>query len=440
MVNEWFSSLPEAWEVCRLDQVATVIDSLHETPVYSDAGRPMVRVTDVQRGFLNLSKALRVTEDVFLKFTQRYTPKLGDIVFSRVGSYGNASYVNTDEPFCLGQNTAVLSPRINGRFLHMFLQSAAARQQIEQAAVGSTQKTISLKSIGALQIPIPPAGELEAIAYILGMLDDKIELNRQMNETLEEMARALFKSWFVDFDPVRAKAEGRDPGLPKHLADLFPDSFEDSELGEIPKGWGVGSVESLCTSITSGGTPARSNPFFWKGGKIPWFKTGELLDGPLLESEEYITEAALAESSCKLWPAGTILFALYASPTVGRLGVLTYPGTSNQAAAGLIARPKYGIPFVRRLLLEARPKLQSIAVGAAQQNINQGTLKAHKVLVPYENVADAYSRLISPLDERQITLSTEVGTLTKLRDILLPKLISGELRVKDAERFASAAV
>jgi type I restriction enzyme S subunit len=135
-----------------------------------------------------------VTEDVFQEFTRRYAPKRGDIVFSRVGSYGNASYANTDVPFCLGQNTALLSPRINGRFLHLFLQSTDAQRQIEQVVVGSTQKTISLKSISALQVPIPPAEELEAIAHILGTLDDKIELNRRMSETLEAMARALFKS------------------------------------------------------------------------------------------------------------------------------------------------------------------------------------------------------------------------------------------------------
>jgi type I restriction enzyme S subunit len=318
-----------------------------------------------------------------------------------------------------------------------FLMYALAVADISGYLTGSTMPKLTQGNMHRLPLLAPPVDEQRAIAHILGTLDDKIELNRRMNETLEAMARALFQSWFVDFDPVRAKAEGRDPGLPKPLADLFPDSFENSELGEIPKGWKVGTVESLCDSITSGGTPARMNPQFWDEGKIPWFKTGELLDGPLIESEEHITEVALAGSSCKLWPAGTILFALYASPTVGRLGVLTYPGTSNQAAAGLIARPEFGVPFLRRLLLEARGKLQSIAVGAAQQNINQGVLKAHSAVIPIQNVASTYSRLMSVLDERQVTLSKEVNSLAALRDTLLPKLISGELRVKAAERLVA---
>ena len=149
------------------------------------------------------------------------------------------------------------------------------------------------------QIPLlaPPLPEQRAIAHILGTLDDKIELNRRTNETLEAMARALFQSWFVDFDAVRAKAKGRDPGLPQPLADLFPARLGDSELGEIPAGWEVNEIDSLCQSITSGGTPARMNRAFWENGTIPWFKTGELLDGPLLDSEEHITETALENSS-----------------------------------------------------------------------------------------------------------------------------------------------
>ena len=261
-----------------------------------------------------------------------------------------------------------------------------------------------------------------------------------MNETLEAMARALFRSWFVDFDPVRAKMAGRDPNLPKPLADLFPDRLVNSELGAIPEGWEVVNLESLCVSITSGGTPTRKNPVFWENGKIPWYKTGELLDNQLIDSGEHITETALDRSSCKLWPVGTVLFALYASPTVGRLGVLTRPGTANQATAGLIAKPEYGVPFLMRLLIKERTSLQSIAVGAAQQNINQGVLKAHRVIVPNVAIAGYFSRLVTPCDDQEIAISKESRTLSTLRDTLLPKLTSGELRIADNERIARRAI
>ena len=398
--------------------------------------------------------------------------------------------------------------------------------------------------IEALEIPLPPLSEQRAIAHVLGTLDDKIELNRRMNETLEEMARALFKSWFVDFlpvrakmaakqnnpslllpqaesgtwfvyaiecadgsldigqtenlrqrwlqhssskggrwtkshppqrvaywekqpsrqaaverekwlktgfgrkwlkkeiatrrqtgDPVRAKIAGRDTGLPPDVADLFPDRLVDSELGPIPEGWGVADIESLCVSITSGGTPARNNPIFWERGTIPWYKTGELLDGPLIDSEEYITETAISNSSAKLWPAGTILFALYASPTVGRLGVLAKPGTANQATAGIIAKSAYGVPFLRRMLIEARDSLKAIAVGAAQQNINQRVLKTHRLIVPKTAVAGAYSRLMTTCDDQQAVMAEASRTLASLRDALLPKLVSGEVRVDPGQEI-----
>jgi len=294
---------------------------------------------------------------------------------------------------------------------------------------------LNTQILSALPVLLPSLQEQKAIAHILGTLDDKIELNRKTNETIEAIAKALFKSWFVDFDPVRAKAEGRPTGLPAEISDLFPDSFEDSELGEIPSGWSISCVNDLCEWVSSGGTPSRSRKDFWENGNIPWFKTGELNDAPLLDSAEKINELALGNSSCKYWEADTILFAIYASPTVGRLGVLTESGTSNQAAAGLKAKGVIGTPFLRRTLLFSRDELQNIAVGAAQQNINVQILKDHKVVAPGIPLASVYSKTISPLDEQQICLAKSTRELCLLRDALLPKLISGELRIPDAEKM-----
>jgi len=438
------AQLPSDWSWKRLDAVCQgVFDCPHSTPVLSEDGPYLARSQDVRSGVFRTDEAARVSEATYNERIARAEPRHGDLLYSREGTYfGIAAEVPAGVRVCLGQRMVLIRPSpsaVSFRFLRYWLNSPVMALHTGGHRDGSVAERLNLPTIRALPVAVPPLPEQRAIAHILGTLDDKIELNRRMNETLETMARALFKSWFVDFDPVRAKAEGRDPGLPKPIADLFPDRFEDSELGEIPAGWGVGAVESLCESITSGGTPARMNSFFWSDGTIPWFKTGELLDGPLIESEEHITEAAVAGSSCKLWPAGTILFALYASPTVGRLGVLTRPGTSNQAAAGLIAKPEVGVPFLRRLLLEARVRLQTIAVGAAQQNINQGVLKSHRAVIPNADVAGTYSRSVSSLDEQQGALSKQAHTLAALRDALLPKLISGELRVRDAERMVDAA-
>ena len=287
---------------------------------------------------------------------------------------------------------------------------------------------------------LPPLPEQRAIAHILGTLDDKIELNRRMSQTLEAMARALFKAWFVDFEPVRAKLEGRWqagqslPGLPAELYDLFPDRLVDSELGQIPEGWEVGTINDICSSIENGGTPRRMETQYWNGS-IPWFKTGELTDGPLLDSEEKITEIGLAKSSCKLWPTKTILVALYASPTVGRLGILETSATANQACSGLIAKANYGYLYLFYSLLFSRDRLQKIAVGAAQQNISQQVLRQHKIIIASSVIAQFFHRHVEAAYQYQVLLIAESRALAGLCDALLPKLIRGEMRVRDAERF-----
>ena len=253
------------------------------------------------------------------------------------------------------------------------------------------------------------------------------------------MARALFKSWFVDFDPVRAKMEGRDTGLPQHLADLFPDRMVESELEEIPEGWRIGTVQDVCTSVRNGSTPKRREPAYWDGGDIPWFKTGELTDGPLLDSEEHITSRGLAESSCEQWPVGTVLVALYASPTVGRLGVLTRPSASNQACSGLVPQEPFTSHFLFQSLYFAREELQRVAVGAAQQNISQAVVRDQKIVVPSDDCTAGFSSTMRSLFEASVVYSHEIETLADIRDILLPKLVSGQIRLRNAKQFVEVA-
>jgi type I restriction enzyme, S subunit len=197
------------------------------------------------------------------------------------------------------------------------------REGIQHEATGSVQDNINLEILGELRFPLPPLPEQRAIAQILGTLDDKIELNRRMNETLEAIARAIFKSWFVDFDPVRAKAEGRQPfGMDVETAALFPASFEDSPLGKIPKAWRAGKLDDII-DIYGGGTPKTSVREFWDG-TVPWFS---VVDAPrpsdvfAIDTEKKITEAGVENSSAKVLPAGTVVIS--ARGTVGRLEVIS---------------------------------------------------------------------------------------------------------------------
>jgi type I restriction enzyme, S subunit len=194
--------------------------------------------------------------------------------------------------------------------------------QVQHTGVSGFQYT---KFAETQRIPLPPLPEQRAIAHILGTLDDKIELNRRMSEILEAMARALFTSWFVDFDPVRAKAEGRDTGLPAHIADLFPDSFEGSELGEVPRGWSGKTVNDL-TDVVGSSTPSTKDSEFWIGGTHAWVTPKDLSGLPipvLLDTERRITDAGLSQIGSGLLPKGTVLLSSRAP--IGYLAITEIP-------------------------------------------------------------------------------------------------------------------
>jgi len=182
--------IPEEWDVVELDDTARVVDSLHQTPSFAEYGFPMVRVTDIKPGNLSFDGTLMVTEAVFADFTRNYKPRRGDIVLSRVGSYGVSSFVETDEPFCMGQNTVVLQPKLPPRFLYYALNSRSIRQQIEDGSYGSGYKSLSLKNIKELRIPVPPteaeqraiAGALSDVDELIGSLDQLIAKKRDLKQ------------------------------------------------------------------------------------------------------------------------------------------------------------------------------------------------------------------------------------------------------------------
>jgi type I restriction enzyme S subunit len=247
------------------------------------------------------------------------------------------------------------------------------------------------------------------------------------------MARALFKSWFVDFDPVRAKAEGHDPGLPKHLAHLFPDSFEDSELGEIPKGWQVRSIGNLA-DVAGGATPSTKEPAYWDGGTHAWATPKDLsgLSVPvLLDTERRITDAGLSQIGSGLLPKGTVLLSSRAP--IGYLAVAEIPVAINQ---GFIAMtPKMGTSNIFLLLWAsvAHEEIVSRANGSTFLEISKANFRPIPVVSPSAAVMRAFEGQTHHLYERVVAAERESRTLAALRNTLLPKLISGELRIPNTE-------
>ncbi|MEX5217456.1 MAG: restriction endonuclease subunit S [Nitrospira sp.] len=228
---------------------------------YVRVGTPIITVEHLGENRIKHEDVPCVSDEDFKRLS-RYQLRKGDIVFSRVGSVDRRALVReAEEGWLFSGRCLRVRPnksKIDSGYLSYLFGLPAFKEHIRAIAVGATMPSLNTTLLSDVAIPRPKSlGEQCTIAHILGTLDDKIELNRRINETLEAMARALFKSWFVDFDPVRARAEGRDHGLPKHIADLFPDSFEDSEPGEIPKGWKVVPILSQA-DILSGGTPKTS--------------------------------------------------------------------------------------------------------------------------------------------------------------------------------------
>jgi type I restriction enzyme S subunit len=401
-------------------------------------GVRFVNIRCLEDGRLITSKMSQISkEEAYGKYSH-FLLDADDYVVSSSGTLGRVATVQTEDlPCCLNTSVIRMRPANDGLergYLKYFLFSDYYKSQIFAFANGSAQLNYGPTHLKQMEIIAPPVADQKAIAHILGTLDDKIEQNRKTNETLEAIAKALFKSWFVDFDPVRAKAEGCPTGLPAEISDLFPDSFEDSELGEIPSGWEVKAISNLCRSISSGGTPSRKNSEYWIGGTIGWFKTGELRDSFLLESEERITQAGLNESSCKYFDKGDILFALYGA-TVGKMGIVTAPSTANQAAACLRPLEEIGTPFLEGMLYATRERLMNIATGAAQQNLYLGVVKEHAVVAPCKPLPKMFSQLVDPINQRRLCCLKESSSLSSFRDALLPKLISGEIRIPDAKKM-----
>jgi len=263
------------------------------------------------------------------------------------------------------------------------------------------------------EIPLPPLPTQRRIASILSAYDDLIENNTKRIEILEEMARSLYREWFVHF---------RFPGHEKV-------KLVDSELGKIPEGWEVLPLSEVFDT-SSGGTPSRKHPEYYEGGEIPWVKTRELNDTWIIDTEEKITELGLKKSSAKLFPKGTLLVAMYGA-TVGVLGVLDLDACTNQACCAVLPKngSAFGLAFARGYFFEIRQQLIGQALGAAQPNISQQVICRQPVVRPPESLAGLFEQTSGPILELSGNLIRKNQVLRQTRDILLPKLISGEIDV-----------
>lgn len=357
------------------------------------------------------------------------------VVIGRSGSLGGGQFI---EGAYWPLNTTLWVKDFKGndpRYCYYLIRSI----DFQQFNVGSGVPTLNRNHIHPLPILLPPIDDQRRISGILAALDDRIDNLRQTNATLEAIAQALFKSWFVDFDPVRAKAEGREAeGMDAATAALFPSEFEESELGSIPKGWQVKQIDKLVRCL-GGATPSTKNESFWEGGTHHWATPKDLSGLPspaLVDTDRRITDEGLSRISSGLLPAGTLLLSSRAP--IGYLAISAVPTAINQ---GFIAIPPGGDLSPVFLLCWCKENMGLIkqsANGSTFMEISKKAFRPLPVCVPTIEIRGAFDQLAVPIFDKIKANELHRCSLTELRDTLLPRLISGKLRLPDAEREIEA--
>jgi type I restriction enzyme S subunit len=405
MAGEW----PTTWKRARLGEVADV--NWGDTSV--------TKASYIETGFRAYSAS---GPDGFLPYADF---DCVGVVLSAIGADCGKTWLAKGKWSCI-KNTLrfwSVSPEVDTEFLYWL-----TREPSVWPKRGSAQSFISQGDARALEIAFPSLAEQRAIAHILGTLDDKIELNRRMSETLEAMARALFQSWFVDFDPVRAKAEGRDPGLPKPLADLFPARLVDSELGEIPEGWEVGKLGDIAEHPRRGVQPHNIAP------DTPYIALEHMPKRRIALSDWGVADGL--ESNKFEFRRGEILFGKL-RPYFHKVGVASVDGVCSTDIVVVAPRTPHWFAFVLGVVSsdDFVEYTNAGSVGTKMPRTSWAEMSRYDIALPPKAVTQAFTENVRPKIDRIIAAIYESRTLAALRDALLPKLISGELRVKDAERF-----
>ncbi len=457
-------------EWTTIGAVSTVFDGPHATPKKTDEGPYFLSISSLENGKLDLSKSAKLSEEDFTRWTRRVTPVEGDVLFSYETRLGEAALMPEGLKACLGRRMGLLRPdtrKVVPRYLlYTYLGPDFQKEIRSRTNSGATVDRLSLKELPDFPIRIPPFSEQVAIAQILGTLDNKIELNRQINTTLEAMAQALFKSWFVDFDPVidnalaagnkipaelAARAERRAQAaqstaseqthtLPAAIRQQFPDRFVFTDtMGWVPENWGVGTLLDQA-DLLSGGTPKTDVQEYW-GGEIPWASAKDVsqcADAFLITTDKKITKRGLDKSATKLIDKySTVIVSRGA--TTGRLAMFGDTFAMNQTCYALRSKNK-NFFFQYCKTLDVTSKLVFSAHGSIFDTITTSTFKATPVILEDAALIKAFEQRVEPIFLRIYANLVQSAALSSTRDLLLPKLLSGQLRIPEAEQLVAEVI
>ena len=439
----------------------TLIDCDHRTPPAADSGYPYVAIPQLKEGRILLSDVRRISPEHFAEWTRKALPQHHDVILSRRCNPGETAYVPAGLECALGQNLVLL--RADGKklfppFLRWLVRGTDWWEQVGTFInVGAVFESLKCADIPNFSMPLPPLAEQKAIAAVLGVLDDKIELNRRMNATLEAMARALFQSWFIDFDPVRANLDRNQPSpqpsptgrgskdrvkadllsplgrrdegrfaLDPFTAALFPEHLEDSPLGHIPKGWTAGKIGDIGTNSRRGVQPGDIAP------NTPYIAL-EHLPRRCIALGDWDDSADVA-SGKSAFKKGEILFGKL-RPYFHKVGLAPFDGVCSTDI--LVLAPKspewFGFLLGHVSSDELIQFTDLSSTGTKMPRTNWSDISSFKVVLPPKPIAAAFTRNIQPMLDRIHANLHQSRTLSTLRDTLLPKLLSGELSVADAQ-------
>jgi type I restriction enzyme S subunit len=403
------AGLPEGWECQRLaelvDEQRGICYGIVQPGSHATEGIPTVRVNNIKAGRIDTSDMLRVAEEIEAKYA-RSRLRGGEVLLTLVGSLGESAVVPAE---LAGWNVAravgviPVKEQIGARWVELCLRSSSVQHFIRARATTTVQATFNLRDVAALPIPVPRRSEREAIVSVLGALDDKIELNLRMNETLERLAQSLFESWFVD-----------------------------ATQAALPKGWRESTIGDE-VRVVGGSTPSTSKPEFWEGGTHHWATPKDLspLSSPvLLETERRITDAGVQQISSGLLPAGTVLLSSRAP--IGYLAISDVPVAVNQGFIAMVCDKELPNFYVRLWAKENMDLIEAKANGTTFLEISKANFRPLPVTVPPKSLLEDFKQQVGPLHRRMVLNLQESRTLAALRDALLPKLLSGQIRIKGA--------
>jgi type I restriction enzyme S subunit len=425
------------WDVKSLREIGvSLIDCDHRTPPASanGVGYPYITIPQLKEGRIDLSDVRRISAEHFRDWTRKAKPQEHDVILSRRCNPGETAHVPAGLDCALGQNLVLLrsdGTKVFPPLLRWLVRSPRWWEQVNTFInVGAVFDSLKCADIPNFKVPLPPLPEQKAIAAVLRALDDKIELNWRMNTTLEAMARALFQSWFVDFDPVRAKLDGRQhPGLDAATSALFPNEFVDSELGQIPKGWTVTTL-GACIGFRSGFSFKSQD---WQESGVPVVKIGSVKPGIIdLTQVSYVSQDIAEQAARYRLRTGDMLIGM--TGYVGEVGLVPpsdNPPLLNQRVGKFVmAKPgteSLAFWYCTTRQPDFKAFVEARSHGTAQANVSGESIMEFPVVAPLAEILEAFNRDVQPLLDRVLSNHAESRTLATLRDALLPKLLSGEI-------------